>query len=309
MAFRRHFSRVGSAERCTETIFTDHQRQVCDYALVYAEKKNDGEAPYSVSFTATQSGDVIVQLHPHSQLERAVRQERQAQATEPPASASPAAPPAPAAAPPAAEPAPKTYAAAAASQPQGATAGGQPAAPDGPAAAARVPPPPSGGGVRGCTFTVPNPGRKRGQQQRGKGRSASGRANAGPRLVDKNALSARGGGPSRQSRSPSPDSPPAKRASSADSSGYDTDLPDEVQQEAVRRVCGALGLKEQYDAAVAAGELLELLESLPRGTVEASIRLMRGYTRTGEWPEPILPSPAPERGRSPRSPSDEWSDE
>ena len=124
--FKRHFSRVGSAERCTETIFTDHQRQVCDYALVYAEKKNDGEAPYSVSFTATQSGDVIVQLHPHSQLERAVRHERQAQATEPPASASPAAPPAPAAAPPAAEPAPKTYAAAAASQPQGATAGGQP---------------------------------------------------------------------------------------------------------------------------------------------------------------------------------------
>ena len=45
--------------------------------------------------------------------------------------------------------------------------------------------------------------------------------------------------------------------------------------------------------------VLELLESLPRGTVEASIRLMRGYTRTGEWPEPILPSPAPERGRSP----------
>ena len=55
-----------------------------NYALVYAEKKNDGEAPYSVSFTATQNGDVIVQLHPHSQLERAVRHERQAQATEPP---------------------------------------------------------------------------------------------------------------------------------------------------------------------------------------------------------------------------------
>ena len=90
------FPRVGAAERCTESIFTDHQRQVCDYALVYAEKKNDGEAPYSVSFTATQSGDVIVQLHPHSQLERAVRHERQAQAPEPPASASPAAPPAPA---------------------------------------------------------------------------------------------------------------------------------------------------------------------------------------------------------------------
>ena len=72
---------------------------MCDYALVYAEKKNDGDAPYSVSFTATQSGDVTVQLHPPSQLERAVRHERQAQATEPPASASPAAPPAPAAAP------------------------------------------------------------------------------------------------------------------------------------------------------------------------------------------------------------------
>ena len=156
--------------------------------------------------------------------------------------------------------------------------------------------------MRGCTFTVPNPGRKRGQQQRGKGRSTK----AGPRVVDKNALSARGGGSCR-SRSPSPDSPPAKRASSADSSGYDTDLPDEVQQEAVRRVCGALGLREQYDAAVAAGELLELLESLPRGTV-ASIRLMRGYTRTGKWPEPILTSPDPECGRSRRSPSDEWSD-
>ena len=61
-------------------------------------------------------------------------------------------------------------------------------------------------------------------------------ANAGPRLVDKNALSARGGGPSRQSRSPSPDSPPAKQAGLLrrllPSSGYDTDLPDEVQQDA-----------------------------------------------------------------------------
>ncbi|EOD16149.1 hypothetical protein EMIHUDRAFT_245276 [Emiliania huxleyi CCMP1516] len=152
----RFLSYVGSAERCIETIFTDRQ------------KKNDGEAPYSVSFTATQNGDVIVQLHPHSQLERA-------------------------------------------------------------------------------------------------------------------------------------------RASSADSSGYDTDLPDEVQQEAVRKVCGALGMREQFEAAMAAGELLEMLESLPRGAVEASVRLMRGYNRTGEWPEPILTSPAPQRGRSP-SPVDEWSD-
>ena len=50
-----------------------------------------------------------------------------------------------------------------------------------------------------------------------------------------------------------------------------------------------------------------MLESLPRGAVEASVRLMRGYNRTGEWPEPILTSPAPQRGRSP-SPVDEWSD-
>ena len=228
MAFKRHFARVGAAERCTESIFTDHQRQVCDYALVYAEKKNDGEAPYSVSFTATQNGDVIVQLHPHSQLERAVRHERQ----------------------------------------------------EARAAVARQP-------ARGST--------------------SRGRADNGPRLVDKNALSARGGGPPRQSRSPSPDSPPAKRASSADSSGYDTDLPDEVQQEAVRKVCGALGMREQFEAAMAAGELLEMLESLPRGAVEASVRQMRGYIRTGEWPEPILTSPAPQRGRSP-SPVDEWSD-
>ena len=55
---------------------------------------------------------------------------------------------------------------------------------------------------------------------------------------------------------------------------------------------------------MAAGELLEMLESLPRGAVEASVRLMRGYNRTGEWPEPILTSPAPQRGRSP-SPADE----
>ena len=36
---------------------------------------------------------------------------------------------------------------------------------------------------------------------------------------------------------------------------------------------------------MAAGELLEMLESLPRGAVEASVRLMRGYNRMGEWPE------------------------
>ena len=34
---------------------------------------------------------------------------------------------------------------------------------------------------------------------------------------------------------------------------------------------------------------------------------MRGYTRTGEWPEPILTSPAPQRGRSPSPADDEMS--
>jgi len=77
-----------------------------------------------------------------------------------------------------------------------------------------------------------------------------------------------------------------------------------VQQEAVRRVCGALGLREQFDAAVAAGELLELLESLPEGrsSVEASIP---HPAYPGVHPHrrvPILTSPDPQRGRSP-SPS------
>ena len=52
-----------------------------------------------------------------------------------------------------------------------------------------------------------------------------------------------------------------------------------MQQEAVRRVCGALGMREQFDAAAAASELLELLENLPRGAVEASVRQMRGSFR------------------------------
>ena len=93
--------------------------------------------------------------------------------------------------------------------------------------------------------------------------------------------------------------------------GRDSETPDEVQQEAVRRVCGALGIRERFDAALAAGELPELLEGLPCGMVEASIRLMRGYMRTGKWPEPTLPSPEPERGRS-RSSShcpSEWSED
>ena len=33
--------------------------------------------------------------------------------------------------------------------------------------------------------------------------------------------------------------------------------------------------------------------------VEASIRLMRGYMRTGKWPEPTLPSFEPERRLAP----------
>ena len=76
-------------------------------------------------------------------------------------------------------------------------------------------------------------------------------------------------------------------------------------QEAVRRVCGALGIgSSSIDAAVAAGELLELLESLPEGrsSVEASIP---HPAYPGVHPHrrvPILTSPDPQRGRSP-SPS------
>ncbi|EOD14958.1 hypothetical protein EMIHUDRAFT_197647 [Emiliania huxleyi CCMP1516] len=33
-------------------------------------------------------------------------------------------------------------------------------------------------------------------------------------------------------------------------------------------------MREQFEAAMAAGELLEMLESLPRGAVEASVRLI-----------------------------------
>ena len=58
----------------------------------------------------------------------------------------------------------------------------------------------------------------------------------------------------------------------------------------------------QFDAAVAAGELLELLESLPRGGRGLHQAYVRGYTSTGKWPEPILTSPDLQRGRSP-SPS------
>ena len=39
---------------------------MCDYALVYAEKKNNGDSPYSVSFTATQNGDVTHRPSPPS---------------------------------------------------------------------------------------------------------------------------------------------------------------------------------------------------------------------------------------------------
>ena len=71
-----------SAARRADSLTTNDRCATTVYALARLRttraKKNDGDAPYSVSFTATQGGDVIVQLHPHSQLERAVRHERQA---------------------------------------------------------------------------------------------------------------------------------------------------------------------------------------------------------------------------------------
>ena len=71
-----------------------------------------------------------------------------------------------------------------------------------------------------------------------------------------NALSARGDGvPPRRSRSSSPDAPPAKRASSAGSSvcGYDSEAPEEIQNEALYRACRAYGLGEQFIPRCGAG--------------------------------------------------------
>ena len=141
-----------------------------------------------------------------------------------------------------------------------------------------------------------------------------GRRKAAPR-VDRNALSARGDGvPPRRSRSSSPDAPPAKRASSAGSSvcGYDSEAPEEIQNEALYRACRAYGLGEQFLAAAQdEGTFGEWLDELPFEVAAATARLLKHHARSGAWVElsPGNPSQASRAGRdrdrsSPNCPSD-----
>ena len=125
---------------------------------------------------------------------------------------------------------------------------------------------------------------------------------AAPR-VDRNALSARGDGvPPRRSRSSSPDAPPAKRASSAGSSvcGYDSEAPEEIQNEALYRACRAYGLGEQFLAAAQdEGTFGEWLDELPFEVAAATARLLKHHARSGAWIEitPGSPSQARRAGR------------
>ena len=141
-----------------------------------------------------------------------------------------------------------------------------------------------------------------------------GRRKAAPR-VNRNALSGRGDGvPPRRSRSSSPDAPPAKRASSAGSSvcDYDSEAPEEIQNEALYRACRAYGLGEQFLAAAQdEGTFGEWLDELPFEVAAAAARLLKHHARSGAWVElsPGNPSQASRAGRdrdrsSPNCPSD-----
>ena len=156
------------------------------------------------------------------------------------------------------------------------------------------------------SLTVPPA--KRGRRNKAEERKAA------PR-VNRNALSARGdGGPPRRSRSSSPDAPPAKRASSAGSSvcGYDSEAPEEIQNEALYRACRAYGLGEQFLAAAQdEGTFGEWLDELPFEVAAATARLLKHHARSGAWVElsPGNPSQASRAGRdrdrsSPNCPSD-----
>ena len=115
--------------------------------------------------------------------------------------------------------------------------------------------------------------------------------------------SARGDGrPPRRSRSSSPDAPPAKRASSAGSSlcGYDSEAPEEIQNEALYRACRAYGLGEQFLAAAQdEGTFGEWLDELPFEVAAATARLLKHHARSGAWIEitPGSPSQARRAGR------------
>ena len=90
--------------------------------------------------------------------------------------------------------------------------------------------------------------------------------------------------PPRRSRSSSPDAPPAKRASSAGSSvcGYDSEAPEEIQNEALYRACRAYGLGEQFLAAAQdEGTFGEWLDELPFEVAAATARLLKHHARSG----------------------------
>ena len=108
--------------------------------------------------------------------------------------------------------------------------------------------------------------------------------------------------------------PPAKRASSAGSSvcGYDSEAPEEIQNEALYRACRAYGLGEQFLAAAQdEGTFGEWLDELPFEVAAATARLLKHHARSGAWVElsPGNPSQASRAGRdrdrsSPNCPSD-----
>ena len=100
--------------------------------------------------------------------------------------------------------------------------------------------------------------------------------------------------PPRRSRSSSPDAPPAKRASSAGSSvsGYDSETPDEITNEALFRACRAYGLGEQFNAAAQdEGTFAEWLDELPIEVAAATARLLKHHARSGAWIEITPGSP------------------
>ncbi len=102
--------------------------------------------------------------------------------------------------------------------------------------------------------------------------------------------------PPRRSRSSSPDAPPpAKRASSAGSSvcGYDSEAPEEIQNEALYRACRAYGLGEQFLAAAQdEGTFGEWLDELPFEVAAATARLLKHHARSGAWVEASSSRPA-----------------
>ena len=94
--------------------------------------------------------------------------------------------------------------------------------------------------------------------------------------------------------------------------GYDSEAPEEIQNEALYRACRAYGLGEQFLAAAQdEGTFGEWLDELPFEVAAATARLLKHHARSGAWVElsPGNPSQASRAGRdrdrsSPNCPSD-----